>query len=411
MTLFRQQAYQRQLTSIWGNVRLEQPLPLKLVVYSLIASIGFCLIYIGQFQYQKKQSVVGRLIPNTGVIKHYSNEPWLVSSVFVKEGQVVEQGQPLVTLINNRTLANQQQVSQQLLQQAQASLASLKKQRLLLNTQHQQQIKKLNNDITQLIQNKQIIEEQLSNGELLYIIQKQQTASVQQLHHQQLVSQTQLRQSEKELQQAHHQFLLVQEKLQSVGMQVAQLQTQLTHAPQQLQLKFTQLEQQISQQQSQIIQLASQQKLVLTAQQSGIVTSINTYVGQQSKRGQYMLTIVPKHSQITAELYIPSSAIALTKAGQAINLKLASLPFQKFGIVKAHLTQVFKHPITTQELDMPLPLNEPSYRAIATISHNDAHSRIKQQHLQSGMLLTADLLLDTRTIAQWLFEPLLSLSI
>ncbi len=53
--------------------------------------------------------------------------------------------------------------------------------------------------------------------------------------------------------------------------------------------------------------------------------------------------------------------------------------------------------------------DEPVYRIRAILESQSASAYGVKQALQSGMQLEADVMLDTRTVAQWILEPLYSL--
>jgi len=97
--LFRQQAVdfhqqQRQL----GNVAALQPVAIKRTAWLLILSTAaiICFLFIGQ--YSRKETAIGYLTPNTGTAKVFLSRRGTVKTVHVKNGDIVGQGQPLLTL-------------------------------------------------------------------------------------------------------------------------------------------------------------------------------------------------------------------------------------------------------------------------------------------------------------------------
>jgi membrane fusion protein len=50
---------------------------------------------------------------------------------------------------------------------------------------------------------------------------------------------------------------------------------------------------------------------------------------------------------------------------------------------------------------------EPVYKAIAALDRDDVDANGRKAVLQSGMLLKAEIILDRRSLADWILDPLL----
>jgi membrane fusion protein len=57
----------------------------------------------------------------------------------------------------------------------------------------------------------------------------------------------------------------------------------------------------------------------------------------------------------------------------------------------------------------PLTLTEPVYRIIVKLDQQQVEANNQSLALRSGMLVSADLLMERRTLLEWLFQPLLQL--
>ncbi len=63
------------------------------------------------------------------------------------------------------------------------------------------------------------------------------------------------------------------------------------------------------------IAILESSNLVLKAPISGVVSSIKLNVGEFASSGDYLITIIPTDSQLEAEVFIPTRAIAFIKEG------------------------------------------------------------------------------------------------
>jgi membrane fusion protein len=119
-----------------------------------------------------------------------------------------------------------------------------------------------------------------------------------------------------------------------------------------------------------------------------------------------------------AQLYAPSSAVGFVRPQQAVNLRYQAFPYQKFGQQSGRVLQVSRTPLTPAELALlNLPtalsqgaLSEPLYRITVGLDRQSVSAYGQEQALSPGMQLDADVLLERRSLIEWIFEPLLSLA-
>ena len=62
----------------------------------------------------------------------------------------------------------------------------------------------------------------------------------------------------------------------------------------------------------------------------------------------------------------------------------------------------------TSDTGGPIKLNEPTYRVIASLERQDIDANGKAVALQPDMLLRADIILERRSLIDWLLSPLRS---
>jgi membrane fusion protein len=106
-----------------------------------------------------------------------------------------------------------------------------------------------------------------------------------------------------------------------------------------------------------------------------------------------------------------------------VQLRYSAYPYQKFGQYAGTVMDVGRSPLLPAELPYPLApraeatsnmtgasSTEPLFRIRVALQEQSAIAYGVRQPLQSGMQLEAAILLDTRTIFEWLLEPLYALS-
>jgi membrane fusion protein len=102
--------------------------------------------------------------------------------------------------------------------------------------------------------------------------------------------------------------------------------------------------------------------------------------------------------------------VGFVRAGQAVRLRYEAFPYQKFGHQPGHVVQVSRTPLAPAELaalSLPAALSPGEALFRITVALDPAGGQLLP--LVPGMRLQADVLLETRRLVEWLFEPLLGL--
>src|SRR5215211_653906 len=110
--LFRQEAVDfQQHSREWGRVALLEPLAIKVTTWFIAMAVGLIVIYLFKAEYARKESVVGYLTPTLGTSKIFAPQQGTIREIYVKEGDQVEEGQPLLTVETNQIAANGRDVN------------------------------------------------------------------------------------------------------------------------------------------------------------------------------------------------------------------------------------------------------------------------------------------------------------
>ena len=194
----------------------------------------------------------------------------------------------------------------------------------------------------------------------------------------------------------------IKQQLDSIELQVHRLPLELDKTNHALAL-------QISERKQALLQLQSQYQFQIKAQKSGRVTAIQVKEGQLVNPQQLLASVLPSSASLYAELLIPTRAFGFIKVGQDTRLKFDAFPYQKFGVMQAEMYETSQHILLPGEVQLPIALQEPMYKVKVKLPKQTITAYGDQLPLQAGMLLQADVLLDKRTIAEWLLEPLYSI--
>ena len=98
------------------------------------------------------------------------------------------------------------------------------------------------------------------------------------------------------------------------------------------------------------------------------------------------------------------------QVGNHSRLRFDAFPYQRFGFINSEITRIDQTLISPNEVQLPIALQEPVYRLRAKLTQQQMQAFGKGFNLKSGMLFEADIMLEQRTLIEWLLEPLYSLN-
>jgi len=147
----------------------------------------------------------------------------------------------------------------------------------------------------------------------------------------------------------------------------------------------------------------------------GIVTAIERDSGKFTNGGQPLLSLVPNGAKLQAHFYVTSDAIGFVRNGSETMLQYPAYPYQKFGSFAGRVVNISRTAVPAEELPYPLALNETRGRELYYIvkvqpEKESVTAYGKQEALQAGMRVNGKIRIDRRTLLEWIFEPLYSLS-
>lgn len=407
-SLFRQEALDNQKQRLWGEVILIQPLSFYLITGAVTVVVLVVAAFLIYGTYARRENVSGYLVPDKGLVKIYANQSGLITAVHVEEGDQVSQGDLLFTLSTQKTSLQSTDVDAMVLNKLKQNKATisneLEEQKHLSHrkiTQYKDQITGLKREIQQLTT-------------LIKTHKKKYKVSQTHLERlEQLLAKKYLSESDYIEAQEHH--VDIQLRLDETRQQLSGKQNQLTEAinllsqmPLRAAIKQDKVNQQLSDVEQRMVEVSGRRSYTLRAPSSGRITAIQAKLGYTVK-DKPLLTILPNDARFKAELFIPTRAIGFVKSGQSVLLRYSAFPYQRFGLYKGTIDKVTEVILSPEELQVPVKLEEPVYRVSVIPEKQQISAYGRKFYLQAGMLLEATIILEGRSLGEWLLEPIYSL--
>ena len=409
-SLFRHEVVDfQEIERQFGRAILLQPISLKVITWFLAGFVALMLALLFIGQYSRKATVSGYLIPSAGTAKIFALQRGTITKVHVTEGQEVREQQPLLTIDTTQISATGEDVNA-------AILRTLLSQRDELNSQIAGEAQRQASErerLTLLIQGAKDEITQLEGQiplqqERIKIIESL-VASVAKLVAKGIVTGVEFKRRQSEA-------LDLKQNLNSLRQQLAARQNQLTDTqytlnqlPIVIAEKIQLLRNELSSVEQRISEINGRRAFVIRAPITGRVSALQASSGKLAEPNQLQLEIIPT-STLKAELLVPSRSIGFVRVGQPVGIRYDAFPYQNFGRYKGTITEISHNILTRSDVSSGfITLEEPVYRVTAALDRQDVSAYGKSMPLQAGMLLKADVILDKRSLMQWVLDPLLSI--
>lgn len=187
-----------------------------------------------------------------------------------------------------------------------------------------------------------------------------------------------------------------------------------------LQKELTEIRQRIGQLQPTLDKSTYKEGLMeLKAPQDGTIKDIaTTTVGAVVQPGSVVMTLVPKDEQLYADVAIKNEDVGFVQIGQSVQIKLATYPFQRYGMLKGAITHLSADATELNQASKPDKQNNgvgasdnnasitATYKArIKLDQQNLIDAQGKKHQLSAGMQIVAEINQGKRTVMEYLLSP------
>jgi membrane fusion protein len=408
--LFRQEAIDAQREKFLGEATIARPVPFW--VFTLLAAgIAVLLIVVAVWgQYTRRERVEGYLALDTGAARVLIPDAGRVTELLVKEGDEVKAGDALAKISLDRTNAAGGSTSEAVSAELQSRRGILEKEQSQWRElgvqqvdQLRRRIKDLDNELTQIDREMKLQETRIRSARE-QLDRYSGLAGEKKFVSEALVKQKQDEVTDQEirLQALRRQRSQVERDLGAAKMEEPQIQLRSR-------AQVEQVERQLSELREGMSQVEAKRETVIRAPMAGIVTNVAVNRGQSIAADASFATVLPKGSGLHVELLVPTRAIGFVAKGQEVVLRYDAFPYERFGQYRGTITDIGRNVWTPGERVGPLSAREPVYRVDVALERQSVAALGQEFLLRPGMLVNADLLLEKRTLLEWIFEPVLQL--
>lgn len=424
MSLFRTEVVKAQRHQDLGTIIIHHStLSWMLFGVILIFITGLLsLLIVGE--YTRRVTVSGYLIPTTGIVRITSPITGRLKRIHVQEGQAVLEGDRLMVVVDERITNDGTDTRDAYARQADVRKASLHAEFDQLRTLFKQTRLGLDDRVNALLQELEQLrtEQAMQQVKLAYV--ERTNDRYRELATQGFISPMAEQERSEAVVEQRSRLQALERNQTALRRELIGLQSERAALPMRERSQAGELQRRLADAEQAVLEFRSRSEVIVKAPRAGRISAVTVHPGQGVIMDRPLLTLVPDASQLEAHLFAPSKDIGFLRGGQQVALRYSAFPYQKFGHYKGVVVDVSRTPLHPTELVYPLAQSagshlitsagisatgsEPLFRVKVRLEAQTAMAYGVNHSLQPGMQLESDVLLDRRSLLEWIFEPLFS---
>jgi membrane fusion protein len=406
--LYRQESLDARKSDSLGSVHLSAVhlgWPMALLATAIVIAIIVALVF---GSYARKESVSGRLVPIGGLLDVAATSSGVITNRLVSEGQLVTAGQALIEISPDIDVVEAGgSVAKRIGNELDRRMERLQLDLGDLDLAGQQQDAALQRLIRSL-------ERQLASIDAEFQLRQQQVESsarmlerIQPLWDRRALSDVQVQQYEDQALNARASLEVARRSRIETENALAEAQHQLDELPLTTAARRSDIEGTLAEVAQSRTRNLAQQATLLKAPAPGVVSGLAVEQGQSVSERQRLLSIIPEHAELQAELWASSHAIGKVEVGDQVAIRYHSFPYQTFGHQRGRVIEIAGSPLSPDDVNgrSGIDPGQPAFRILVDLDRQQVPDEMHMRTLRAGMSLDADLMQERRRLYEWLIAP------
>ena len=375
----------------------------RLTIWALVIGLAILTAWAAMFQLDEITKGHGKVIPSSREQAVQSLDPGILSELFVKEGEQVEEGQILLRIDDARSGPVYREAMEKwfgLAAQAARLRAEAYGEPLKFPAQLQEMTALIEREEKAYLSRKKALDEQVSAMRQSMQLVSREIALISPLVKQGIISQVEV-------------LRLSRQRSDIESMIAERMNRYYTDANNELVRVETEL---AMAKENALARQDTFKRTIVRSPMRGIVKNIQvTTVGAVVPAGQNILEIIPVHDEMIVEGYIKPSEIAFVRKNQPVMVKLSAYDFNKYG----GLTGVLEHISADTFKDESRPPKPGSngmdsqdrfYKVLIKLTEQNLERNGKRIEPSPGMTADIEIRTGEKTVLEYVFRPLMSVS-
>jgi membrane fusion protein len=370
----------------------------------IIALAAF--LFLGS--YTRRIRVEGVLVPDTGLITLKARSEGVLQGGNLSISAPVHDGQKIATIVGEMQSSSLGDTNALIAGELRERERELKAQGALRGESSTLLLGELQKQLALLAKRRKEIAEQVEHKKKQIEIQGDLLRRMETLSEQKYVSVFEQRRQELSKSSAEADLSALRAQLPELDRQIGDVRLQINQRPADLSAEIGALQQQRADTLRLLADTEQERSSVVVSPIDGKVANIFVKPGQQLSVGQPIASILPNGSTLSAQLFVTSESVGLLKRGQRVAIQLQAFPYQKFGLRHGRISSISQSVGTARQSEgasaSDANPDQPFYKVIVGLDRQSTRVYGRDVALMPGMDLKADLMLERRTVFEWLFE-------
>jgi membrane fusion protein len=406
--LFRAEAVEFRRNRAWGGTTIAPPLAMWLLTAFLAVSVFAAGIFLSLGTYAQKETVYGYLTPVTGIAKLMPGAPGSVAELYIADGETVAAGQHLLLVKTERHGTQGQGLDTAILEGLKAKHAAIAERLEIEQRSAAEQRGSLSDALAALEADVTTLTDALRTQRQRLQVAHDQVEAIRSTVAQGYTSMTEFRRREDaELSQRQAQTEIYRQ-IAAKAVEVRTKRYALAELDAKTADNLAVLRTAMADADAGFAEAQARQGYVMTAPIAGRITNLQAWIGMRTQAEVPLMSIVPDHTPLEVSLLVPARAAGFIGRGQIVHVSFDAFPFQRFGLYSGTIVSMSDALLKPSEAAGPMTVKEASYRATARLDRQTITAYGHEIPLRPDMSLKADIVIDRRSLIQWLFDPLLS---
>jgi membrane fusion protein len=376
----------------------------------LLGIVGAAAVFLTTGSYARKETARGILRPTDGEVRVFpTTRGGTVRAVAVREGELVEKGALLVTLSTARRSETGAVADEAVLAAMAEEEATLSARLAALDAAAPLDLAALQADARSTEAERVAALAAIDTGRARLVLAEERLKAGRELAATGYMTSEEIRRREELVLAQRQANADAEARAATLAARLAGLKARLEKLPFDATLTRADIESRLASLRQRRAEAEAAKGYEVRAAVAGRVTAVQAVEGLSADPQRPLMTITPAGGRLLAELYVPSRAIAFMKRGQEVRLLYDAFPYQRFGVGAGEIEAVSATVLAPTEVTAVLKIEEPVYRVLVRIRRESVAAFNAEAPLQSGMALTADIVLEQRTFLEWLLDPVFAI--
>ncbi|MBK8158736.1 MAG: HlyD family efflux transporter periplasmic adaptor subunit [Rhodospirillaceae bacterium] len=357
-SLFRSEALNHQRHAIAGEILVSVAPGWSAIGWLMIVTVTALAAFLMTSQFSRKETVPGILVSHPDLIRVRALKPGTIETLQVSIGDTVQKGQVLFTVAVDATEGGGREVAEAQLVQLDAEATGLNQQKVLERSLSMQRSAELTSRIDKLGQQISALQQKEKIQDRTNELLADQVAAIEGLTAKGYSSKVELRRRQTDLQDGRIAAQSIAGDLSARQTERATALAELEKLPGETQLKLSQLDTALSGIAQRRADAFGRATYSVTAPAAGRVDLLQVEPGQAVAAGMTAVAIQPADAQLTAELFVPSRAVAFLKQNQRVRIAYDAFPYVQFGFADGKVAGISYTVLHPAELSQPVKVTE-----------------------------------------------------